>query len=280
MCEVCHDYVETRLIEADYTACVCLDHYSEEQRRSLEYELELAHNVQRALLSHHEPDIPGVELAAFSRPAQIVGGDFFDFLRFGDGSYGIVIADVAGHGMSASLYMSSLQTALRALAPIYANPAEVINKIHRLYNHNIHFTTYVTLFLGSYNPAQRSLTYINAGHNPPLWIKGNRSAAGDPIWLKPTGAAIGLVEEPAYTAETIRMNPGETLLLYTDGVTECRDGDGFYGKERLAAYCRDASDLSAFDLVQGLWQDISAYTHEEPLEDDTTIVAFKITAIV
>ena len=129
LCRVCHDYVDTRLLEMDYTACVCLDHFSDQERRRLEAELELSQTVQKALLPQHMPAIPGLDLAVFSRPAQIVGGDYFDFFRFRDGAHGLAIADVAGHGVAAGLLMASLQTALRTLVPESDSPADVLQRL-------------------------------------------------------------------------------------------------------------------------------------------------------
>ena len=115
-CEVCHEDVDPELLEVDYTASVCIDHLSERERRQLEGELELAQNVQKMLLPQETPTIPGLEIAAFSRPAQILGGDYFDFIDFRNGFHGLAIADVAGHGVSASLHMASIQALLRTLA--------------------------------------------------------------------------------------------------------------------------------------------------------------------
>jgi sigma-B regulation protein RsbU (phosphoserine phosphatase) len=279
VCTVCHDYVNTRLLEMDYTACICLDHYSDEEKRDLEYELELAQDIHRALLTHHDWDIPGVELAAFSRPAQILGGDYFDFLRFQDGSYALVIADIAGHGVSAGLYMASLQTALRMLIPICSSPAEVITKIHHLYNHNIYFNTFVTLFLAAFDPASSSLTYINAGHNPPLLLCRSNLDGCSTDWLRLTGAAIGLVEEPEFETVTVPLHPGDLLILYTDGFTEAMNQKDTFGTERLANYACQSIDLPAQGLVHSLWQHLVDYTHGIPLSDDTTIVAMKMAVV-
>jgi hypothetical protein len=117
-CEVCHEDVEPELLEVDYTARVCLEHLSKEERRNLQNELELAQDVQKMLLPQEVPNIPGLEIAAFSRPAQIVGGDYFDFIDFSNGLHGLAIADVAGHGVSASLHMASIQALLRTLVPV------------------------------------------------------------------------------------------------------------------------------------------------------------------
>src|SRR5687768_11277707 len=137
ICVVCHGYVDAQLLEMDYTAAVCLDHYSDEERRRLESELELSQVVQRALLPQHMPTIRGVEVAAFSRPSEIIGGDYFDFFQFRDGTHGLVIADVSGHGVAAGMLMSSLQTALRTMAPDTDSPAEILERINRFYIHNI-----------------------------------------------------------------------------------------------------------------------------------------------
>src|SRR5258708_5345705 len=117
ICTVCHQTVDENLLQMDYTACICLDHYSTEERRELENELELSQIIQRGLLPHHVPSIEGLDVAAFSRPAQIIGGDYFDFLKFNDGSNGFVIADVSGKGVSAGMLISSLQTAFYTLVP-------------------------------------------------------------------------------------------------------------------------------------------------------------------
>jgi RNA polymerase-binding transcription factor DksA len=184
LCEVCHGFVGSGLLEMDYTASVCLDHYSDEERRRLESELELSGSP---LLPQRMPNIDGLELAAFSRPSEIIGGDYFDFFQFRDGTHGLVIADVSGHGVSAGMLMSSLQTALRTMAPDTDSPAEILTRINRFYIHNINFTTFVTVFLARFDPATFTLTYVNAGHNPPAVYRRGRDAI---IWLARTAPAI------------------------------------------------------------------------------------------
>src|SRR5574341_2326552 len=190
ICKVCHGYVDDGLLEMDYTSNVCLDHFSPEERRRLEAELELSQIIQRALLPQELPSVPGMDLAVFSRPSDILGGDYFDFLEFKDGAFGMAIADVVGHGVSASIIMSSLQTALRTLVPQHDSPAKVLEQINHFYIHNINLTTFITAFLAHFDSKTQTLTYSNAGHTPPLVLRqqGNKK-----IWLKPTGAAIGLV---------------------------------------------------------------------------------------
>src|SRR5690349_1689529 len=274
VCVICHGYVDTQLLEMDYTAAVCLDHYSDEERRRLESELELSQVVQRALLPQRVPDIQGVELAAFSRPSEIIGGDYFDFFKFRDGTHGLVIADVSGHGVSAGMLMSSLQTAIRTMAPETDSPGEILERINRFYIHNINFTTFVTVFLARFDPVSLTLTYINAGHNPPA-IRRKRDSAVD--WLKPTAPAIGLAEDFHPRMEVVEFSEGDSLLLYTDGITEVLNiSNEQFGSERLAELVQQNADRPAPDLLQAVRQAISAFGGNRPLVDDVTMVALKI----
>jgi len=276
VCVVCHGYVDVQLLEMDYTAAVCLDHYSEEERRRLESELELSQVVQRALLPQRVPNIRGVELAAFSRPSEIIGGDYFDFFQFRDGTHGLVIADVSGHGVAAGMLMSSLQTAIRTMAPDTDSPAEILERINRFYIHNIHFTTFVTIFLARFDPVALTLAYVNAGHNPPAVRRRERAEI---TWLKPTGPAVGIAEEFHPRMETIGFSGGDSLLLYTDGVTEVLNfSNEQFGQERLAELVHQHADRTAPDLLQSIRQAVSAFGGDRPLADDMTMVALRISS--
>lgn len=276
LCEVCHDYIEPSRLEMDYTTCVCLDHLSPTEKDRLEFELELSSRVQQALLPQHIPDIPGLELAAFSRPAQIVGGDYFDFFRFRDGAHGLVIGDVAGKGMSASLLMAGLQASLRTLAPDYDSPAEVVRRLNLLFCHNIHLTSFVTLFVARFEAQTQRLVYCNAGHNPPLLFRPRPNGGAPLTWLAPTGAAIGLIEEFQFEEQTVSLAPGDTLLLYTDGVTEAiNPQQEEFGPERLADLVHQGANGSAQALIQAVRQRLQEFTNSQPPLDDTTMVVGK-----
>jgi sigma-B regulation protein RsbU (phosphoserine phosphatase) len=233
--------------------------------------------VQRALLPQEPPDIPGVEVAAFNLPAQIVGGDTYDFGRFRDGSHALAIADVAGHGVSAGLLMASVQAAMRTLIPEYDAPDAVLGRINHFFNHNIRFTTFVTLFLARLDPAARTLRYSNAGHNPPLHCRMRGDGSTVLTWLGPTGAAIGLVEEFRPGANTLELAPGDILVLYTDGITEAGNPQGRpFGEDGLAAVVRESTDLTARELAQRLWDTLQEFTGGGALADDVTVVAVKV----
>ena len=274
ICEICHESVDTELLQMDYTTTVCLGHYTEAELRQLESELELSQIVQRALLPQKMPTIEGLELAAFSRPSEIIGGDYFDFFKFRDGADGLVIADVSGHGVSAGILMSSLQTALRTMAPDSDSPAEILERINRFYIHNVNFTTFVTVFLARFDPASLTLTYVNAGHNPPAMY---RNGDVDVTWLTRTAPAIGLAEHFQPRTESITFSKGDSLLLYTDGVTEVFNyGMEQFGQDRLAELIKQNANLTAPGFLQSIRQALNNFGDNRPLVDDVTLISLKV----
>lgn len=276
-CVVCHLPVEPDRLQMDYMTCVCLDHFSPQEVRELERELELAQQVQRGLLPHAAPTVPGLDIAAFSRPAQFVSGDYFDFVSFDDGGQGFAIADVAGHGMSSSLHMASIQTLLRTLAPLSVSPAVVVKQIHKLYQRNVHFTSFVTLFVGALDVATKRLTYANAGHNPPLILCDAGTELATATWLAPTGPAIGLVEEAEFGERAVQLQVGDLLVLYTDGVTEMADAQNRQlGQEGLVRVIGSAAHLTAQGIISEVRQQLEALNAARPQADDVTLVVAKV----
>jgi sigma-B regulation protein RsbU (phosphoserine phosphatase) len=262
------------LLQMNYSSAVCLGHFSEEELRQLQNELELSQVIQRGLLPQHVPSIEGMNLAAFNRPAQIVGGDYFDFVDFKDGKHGLVMADVSGHGVSAGMFMSSLQTAFHTLVPEVDSPLDVLERINRLYIQTINFATFVTIFFGKYDPQTRTLSYANAGHSSAYL---HRVATDQEIWLRPTGPAIGLTEGFTIRREDIQLEPGDILLLYTDGITEATNHQGIlWGEDQLADIIRQNADSSAGHLIQKIVMALKDYTNGSPLDDDVTLVISKV----
>lgn len=164
--------------------------------------------------------------------------------------------------------------AIRTMAPETDSPGEILERINRFYIHNINYTTFVTVFLARFDPVSLTLTYINAGHNPPA-IRRKRDSAVD--WLKPTAPAIGLAEDFHPRMETIEFSEGDSLLLYTDGITEVLNlSNEQFGTERLAALVQQNADRTAPDLVQAVRHAVSVFGGNRPLVDDVTMVALKI----
>jgi sigma-B regulation protein RsbU (phosphoserine phosphatase) len=277
LCTVCHDYVDSARLEVDYTASVCLEHLSQEEAGALERELELAQTVQRSFLPQAEPRIPGLDVAAFTRPAQFVGGDYFDFVQFASGDHGLAVGDVAGHGVSASLHMASLQALFHAIVPARHSPSEVIRQIHRLFIHNSHYPTFVTLFLAAYSPSTRNLSYCNAGHNPPLVVRAGRAVEPPIEWLNPTAAAIGLVEAAEFDERSLTLAPGDVLVMYTDGVVEAaNEAAELFGTRRLVEAVMSRFEASPREMVRALTTSLESFTGGKPLADDATLVVGRV----
>ncbi|NOH01245.1 MAG: SpoIIE family protein phosphatase [Chloroflexi bacterium] len=273
VCKICHHTVEPQLLQMDYTSAVCLGHFSDEELRQLESELQMSQIIQRGLLPKQIPTLAGMNISAFSRPAQIVGGDYFDFVDFKDGTHGIVIADVSGHGVSAGMFMSSLQTAFHTLIPETDSPLAALERINRLYIHNINFTTFVTIFLGKYDPKSRIMTYANAGHSSAYLY---RVATDEEVWLRPTGPAVGLVERFSLHMEEAELQPGDVFILYTDGITEAVSPEGLlWGEDQLAHIIRQNSGASAEQMIQAILKALGEHTNGAPLADDVTLIISK-----
>jgi sigma-B regulation protein RsbU (phosphoserine phosphatase) len=219
-----------------------------------------------------------MDVAAYSRPAAYVGGDYFDFIDFSEETHGLLIADVAGHGVSASLQMASLQALARVIIPASDSPAQVVERIHDLFGHNIRFTTFVTMFIGSFSPATRMFTYCNAGHNPPFVLQADGGQSTTISWLRPTGPAIGLVEEPKFSEQALALNQSDLLVMYTDGVVEAADpAKDFFGEAHLAEIVERLHDSSPRDVVRGVRQSLESFVMGKPLSDDITLVVCRST---
>lgn len=271
ICNVCHDTVEESALEMDYAASVCLAHLSGDERSRLETDLELSQKVQKALLPESTPHIPELDIAAFSRPALIVGGDYFDFFQFQGGSHGFVVADVMGKGMAASLLMASFQASLRIIAPESTQPHEAVGRLNKIFRHNIRLTKFVTAFLARYDARSGILSYCNAGHNPPLLA----GVDGEFRTLMPTGAAIGLVEGTPFETVSVPFRAGDRLLVYTDGVVELPGpGAEMFGDDRLRElFAMTMGEPSARGIIRTIRRRLEAFSGSPVPHDDTTMIA-------
>ncbi len=269
-CIICGEDVETELVELDFTANVCLDHFSEAEQRELESDLELAAKVQRHLYPVGTPALSGVQIAAHTAPARIVSGDYYDFFRHRETGQGIAIADVMGKGISASMLMSNLQASLRILAEQYETIDDLASHLNRLFVHNLRVIRFITMFLVALDEEERKLRYCNAGHNPALfWEARTRSVS----WLQPTGPAIGLMKDAPYSEAEKSYEPGDILVLYTDGLAEARNVSGSdLGLDAISHFVAAHSDADADQLLNGLWQLFIDHSNGRRRDDATVIV--------
>jgi sigma-B regulation protein RsbU (phosphoserine phosphatase) len=274
ICKVCGGKISQNLIDMDYTTSICLDCMPDEDKRDLERELDFSQKLQHALLSPQFPVMPGMDLAVFSRPAQVLSGDYFDVLQFPNDTYGLVVADAMGHGLSASIVMTSLQTAFRTLSSESLALEEILARINRLYLHNSHFTIFATMVLSRFNPLTHNFTYCNAGHNPPVLFQGQYSTIK---WLDPTGPAVGIVEDYKIQAASERLSPGDIVVLYSDGVTEAiNPQEEEFGRERLAELIQRYYDRDPQELINIIKQALHTFVNGQPIKDDTTLVVCKV----
>jgi sigma-B regulation protein RsbU (phosphoserine phosphatase) len=233
-------------------------------------EFEDARLIQRGLLPTAMPQTSAVQLASSWQPANGVGGDCFDALTFPGGGVGITIADVAGKGVPAALLMSNLQAAVRAFAQEGASPSAVTTSVNRLLCRNMASGRFVTFCYARLDVATGRLTYANAGHNPPLLVH----ADGRVDELQPGGTVLGVFAESTYEQGEFRIGAGDRLVLYTDGITEGRDGAGEeFGEERLARSALAHRALPADAMLASMLRDVEAFNGGTYEDDATLIVA-------
>jgi sigma-B regulation protein RsbU (phosphoserine phosphatase) len=236
--------------------------------RTEETDFAQARAMQQILLPTHFPKIDGFRISGMWQPARSVGGDYFDTIALGEGKVAVCIADVAGKGMPAALMMANLQAAVKATAAPNLDPAELCDKVKRVVAGNLAGGTFITFFYGVVDGAAQTLTYSNAGHNPPILVRGNGSVER----LTTGGAAIcRLFRNEPHSSESVPLRAGDRLVLFTDGASEARRGEEEFGEERVVATVVANRHLSAEALQNVLAGDIAAFCGGN-LDDDLTLV--------
>jgi sigma-B regulation protein RsbU (phosphoserine phosphatase) len=256
------------------------------EKGQMERELQVAHEVQASLLPRETPQVPGWEFAARWQPAREVAGDYYDFIpvhfNLAKGSepsqgLGIVIADVSDKGMPAALFMALTRSIVRASVGRAPSPADGIAHANRLICADSTGGMFVTLFYALLDPATGEIAYVNAGHNPPLLYRQSERAKQDQLAeLTRTGMAMGVIADTPYTERTVHLDPGDFVLLYTDGVTDATDARGQnFGIERLHRVIADQHRAPAADIVAALERAVHDFTGSTTPFDDVTIVVIK-----
>lgn len=241
----------------------------------LDREMRRVGQIQRSLLPPKLPDIPSLNIAASYETAARAGGDYYDFFELSDGRWGMIIADVSGHGPAAAVVMAILRTILHHQCPDCLEPSDVLRILNRgLIDHSEgHEVTFVTAFYARYDPKDRSLRYASAGHNPPLLVSRSLEVRElDDAQSLPLG--ITLIDK--FIEGTVTLKSGETLILYTDGITEAFNPAGeMYGRQRLLSCVRENTRF-AQEIVDCVTYKLKGFTGDETLQDDQTILALRV----
>ncbi len=251
----------------------------EETERAMAKEMEQAAQIQKGLLPSKAPEMAGMDIAGRTEACRTVGGDYYDFLPFPDGRVGMLVGDVAGKGLSASLLMSSLQARVQVL---FEEPDELAHKVGRLNKavcSKCPDNRFITFFMTIANPATGELVYTNAGHNPPLIVRASQAAGGRSgsksgfDQLAGGGVILGILPMASYQESRVTMERGDVLVLFSDGVTEAANpSDEEFGEERLAELVASMREQAAADIVDAIHAAVAGFTEGAPAADDITVV--------
>ena len=254
---------------------------SRAERERLQAEFSVARKAQLRMLPDAPPYTPGVAISAVCNPSKEVGGDLYDFLALPEGKIGVVIADVSGKGVPASLYMTLTKGLLDSVAEYEADPGVILREVNRHLYDVCRRKTFVTMFLGVIDPLRRTLSYARAGHNPTI-IHRNGGASERRTWmLKSPGMGMGLNQGGAFDrslkVETIQLERGDKLFFYSDGITEAmNEKRDEYGEERLMTMAERTNGLSAEQSRDAVMADVAEYLGAVHPQDDQTLVVLQI----
>ncbi len=249
------------------------EHLKEEMvgRERLQREFQLARDIQKAFLPEVIPQPDGWEIGVRWRPARQVGGDFYDFIKLPDGRLGFVIADVSDKGIPAALYMTVTRTLIHATAKEELSPAQALLKVNRLLVESSPQGLFITTFYGILDQKTSIFEYTNAGHNQPILINKESDQI---VLLEKGGMPLGVSADLKIENKSLTIAKKETLVLYTDGVTEAQSPDGkLYGMNRLEKFLFESTITNMNDLLDALDKNILIFQKGFPPTDDLTIIA-------
>lgn len=242
--------------------------FLERHARERDRELQVARKIQQKLLPVDPPQAPTLDVHGFNIPAQEVGGDYFDWIELGSDTLIVALGDVSGKGVAAALLMSHLRASLHAESRPGRPPHEVAQAMNLSLSRAVDPGRFATFFLASIPFDGDGMTYCNAGHNPGLILRGDRVE-----WLKATGIPLGAMEDSTYDARDCRLETGDVLVLYSDGVTECPYREDFYGEERLEALVRGCDPgASARSIAEAILADVRRFARGPLGADDITVI--------
>lgn len=244
---------------------------------SLSGDMEFAKFVQDRLLPKRSLAFPGLQFETYYQPLHSIGGDYYDFLPLPEGKLGIAIGDVSGKGVGAALTMAGLQASLRAqLLHPHTDPVSLVTTLNRLLYASSPANVFASLFYGQYDPNLQLLTYVNAGHNPPLIVRANNTSSAV-IRLEGEGLPVGVFAESEYREFSCPLYPGDLLLGYTDGITEARNPAGEqWGTAGLEALLSGYAGGEPAQTMAAILKGLRDFTGTWAVEDDLTMVVIGV----
>ena len=242
---------------------------------ALQNELEVASNTQQSILPKTFPKDPDFEVFGHMEPARNVGGDFYDVIRLEDRKVGIAIADVSGKGVPAALFMMSSRTLLKGAAIGSRDPGNALREVNELLYEENETMMFVTVLYAIYDPANGTLTYANGGHDAPMLV---RPDGGSDLLQHTGGIALGVAPGMKFASHTLELQPGETIVLYTDGVTEAMNGsDEQFGVERMHEVFATSPPTDSEQAAKTMFEAVRGYVGDAPQFDDITCLVLRRT---
>jgi serine phosphatase RsbU (regulator of sigma subunit) len=253
------------------------------ERDSARREVEAATQAQARLLPQCRPPIASLDYDGLCRPARGVGGDYYDFLDLRRGAVGLVLADISGKGMFAGLLVASLQARIQSIAPLHGSDlGELVCEANRLMHSSTEINRYATFFYGVFDDATRELTYVNAGHLPPLILRPRTDGGVDgngyeTIRLEANGTVVGLMPDACYRQDSIQLQRGDIFCAFTDGVTEAVNDEGEeFGDGRLVGALLDHASSTAEETCRQILAGVDRFTGGAAQHDDVTLILGRV----
>jgi len=267
ICEYCHDTIEADRLACDPLIRFCIDHLSREERGALEQDLALAATMQSGLLPPREQRFGAWEIAHHYQPVGPVSGDYCDVIECPGGELFLLVGDASGKGVAASLLMTQLRAMFRSLVHCGISLKELMQRANRILCEGNGGRAFATLVCARISPSGL-LEVANAGHCPPL-ISGRSGVAR----VESASLPLGMFTDVEYEVESGQLDPGDTLILYTDGVTETHNGEDDYGEDRVRRFLLDCRGFGARSLVDACISDLSLFRGQAAPTDDITFMA-------
>jgi len=269
ICEYCHDTIEADRLASNPLIRFCIDHLNRDQRSALEQDLVLAANMQSGLLPPREQRFGAWEIAHHYQPMGPVSGDYCDVISYPGGELFLIVGDSSGKGVAASLLMTQLHAIFRSLIHTDISLKELMERANRILCEGNSGRAYATLVCARLSPSGW-LEISNAGHCQPLVARGSSVRR-----IESASLPLGMFSDVAYGVECIQLDPGDTLILYTDGVTETSNQQDDYGDERVDQLLRRCLDLNPRALVDACVEDLATFRGSAAALDDVTLMAVR-----